>query len=149
MGLERCHKMLSDAAVAPGVGTFEPLEAGETAALLDLARVAAHAVERKAASLDCFSVRRALAETGASDRLVRSGTSSRASRQHRTEPRLPHDPLAARSSVARLGPSLPVWFADRVFRANVDVVRRWGRESLERVLGGPVVDEAGGHHAVT
>jgi hypothetical protein len=59
--LERCYELLAGIAVAQDIGPIEPLSEEEATAVLDLAGVVAHAVERKAAPLVSFSVGRALA----------------------------------------------------------------------------------------
>jgi len=68
--LERCYELLADIADGRDIGSVEPLGDEETTAVLDLARVAAHAVERKAAPLVCFALGRALASADAETRLV-------------------------------------------------------------------------------
>jgi hypothetical protein len=68
--LERCYELLADFADGPGTRSIEPLSEEETTAVLDLARVVAHAVERKAAPLVCFSLGRALADVDADARMA-------------------------------------------------------------------------------
>jgi hypothetical protein len=67
--LELCYELLADVAAARDIGSVEPLGEEETTAVLDLARVVAHAVERKAAPLVCFALGRALATADAETRL--------------------------------------------------------------------------------
>jgi len=61
MELERCYELLAGVAAGQSQGPIEPLSEEESAAVLDLARVVAHTVERKAAPLVSFSMGRALA----------------------------------------------------------------------------------------
>lgn len=68
MDLARCYEILSEATAEHGMAAVETLSADETTAILDLARVAAHAVERKAAPLVCYSIGRALADVDAQRR---------------------------------------------------------------------------------
>jgi len=68
--LERCYELLADIAAARDIGSVKPLSDEETTAVLDLARVAAYAVERKAAPLVCFALGRALAIADAEMRLA-------------------------------------------------------------------------------
>ena len=70
MDLERCYELLADIADGRDISSVEPLGDEETTAVLDLARVAAHAVERKAAPLVCFALGRALATADAESRLA-------------------------------------------------------------------------------
>ena len=70
MDLERCYGLLADIAAAQDIGPIEPLGEEETTAVLDLARVVAHSVERKAAPLVCFSLGRALADADADARMA-------------------------------------------------------------------------------
>ncbi len=70
MDLERCYELLADIAAGQDIGPVEPLSEEETIAVLDLARVTAHSVERKAAPLVCFSLGRALATADAETRLA-------------------------------------------------------------------------------
>jgi hypothetical protein len=69
--LERCYEHLADIAAAQGIAPIETLSEEETTAVLDLARVVAHSVERKAAPLVCFSLGRALADVDADARMAR------------------------------------------------------------------------------
>jgi uncharacterized small protein (DUF1192 family) len=70
MDLERCYELIADLAAAQGDGLIEPLSDEETDAVLDLARAAAHTVERKAAPLVCYSVGRVLVGLDPSSRLA-------------------------------------------------------------------------------
>ncbi len=70
MDLERCFEIVSEAASAGTSRPVEPLSEAEVTAVLDLARAAAHGVERKAAPVVCYAIGRALAEAGADDRLA-------------------------------------------------------------------------------
>ena len=70
MDIERCYELLAEVAIEQGAGPIEPLNEAETTAVLDLARVAAHTVERKAAPLLCFAVGRALAALDADGRMA-------------------------------------------------------------------------------
>lgn len=56
MDLARCLEILSDVAEARGAPAPAPLSEETTIAILDLARVVAHGVERKAAPLVSFVV---------------------------------------------------------------------------------------------
>jgi hypothetical protein len=67
--LARCYSILSGVAAARDLEPLGALADDETEAVLDLARVAAHAVERIAAPLVCFSLGRALADLGPAKRL--------------------------------------------------------------------------------
>jgi hypothetical protein len=67
--LGRCYAILS-AVGPPGSGALDAPTEAETTAILDLARVVAHAVERKAAPLVSFSVGSALAGLDAAGRLA-------------------------------------------------------------------------------
>jgi hypothetical protein len=68
--LERCYGLLAGIAVAQDIGPIEPLSEEETNAVLDLARVVAHSVERKAAPLVSYSMGRALAAGDADARVA-------------------------------------------------------------------------------
>jgi hypothetical protein len=68
--LERCYELIADVAAGRGHGPVEPLTEEESSAVLDLARVVAHTVERKAAPLVCYSVGRVLAGVDAGSRLA-------------------------------------------------------------------------------
>lgn len=70
MELERCYELLAGVAAGRDAGPIEPLSEEESAAVLDLARVVAHSVERKAAPLVSFSMGRALAGVDADARLA-------------------------------------------------------------------------------
>jgi hypothetical protein len=70
MDLARCYSILAGVAAAQDLEAPIELADDETEAVLDLARVAAHAVERKAAPLVCFSVGLALADLGPAERLA-------------------------------------------------------------------------------
>lgn len=70
MDLERCYGLLADSTAGQDIGPVEPLSEEEAIAVLDLARVVAHSVERKAAPLVCFSLGRALAEVDADARVA-------------------------------------------------------------------------------
>jgi uncharacterized small protein (DUF1192 family) len=70
MDLERCYELIADVAARRGDGLIEPLTDEEASAVLDLARVAAHTVERKAAPLVCYSVGRVLDGLDANARLA-------------------------------------------------------------------------------
>ncbi len=70
MDLERCYELLAGIAAAQDIGPIEPLSEEETTAVLDLARVVAHSVERKAAPLVSFSMGRALAAGDADARVA-------------------------------------------------------------------------------
>jgi hypothetical protein len=56
MDLARCLEILSGVAEAQGAPEPVPLSDETTVAVLDLARVVAHGVERKAAPLICYVV---------------------------------------------------------------------------------------------
>jgi hypothetical protein len=66
----RCYEILSAASARSGGGTLVAPSEAETTAILDLARVVAHAVERKAAPLVSYSVGGALAGLDAAGRLA-------------------------------------------------------------------------------
>ncbi|MCC6829863.1 MAG: molybdopterin-guanine dinucleotide biosynthesis protein [Thermoleophilia bacterium] len=62
MDLEQCRGLVADAVSRTGAGRpVDALSDEEVAAVLDLARAAAHGVERKAAPLVCFMAGLALA----------------------------------------------------------------------------------------
>ena len=69
MDLARCFDVIAEIAAGQGASSPEPLGAEERTAVLDLARVVAHAVERSAAPLACYAVGRTLAETAPAARL--------------------------------------------------------------------------------
>jgi hypothetical protein len=66
----RCYEVLSIASARAGGGRLVAPSEAETAAILDLTRVVAHAVERKAAPLVSYSVGGALAGVDAAGRLA-------------------------------------------------------------------------------
>jgi hypothetical protein len=68
--LERCYEVLGKLTAGQDIGPIESLSEEEAAAVLDLARVVAHSVERKAAPLVSFSMGRALAAADADGRLA-------------------------------------------------------------------------------
>ncbi len=65
MDLEQCYRTISEAATEHGLEPLEPLSDHEATAVLDLARVVAHAVERKAAPLVCYSLGQVLGDADA------------------------------------------------------------------------------------
>ena len=69
MDLARCFAVISEVAAAHGASSPEPLSADERTAVLDMARVVAHSVERSAAPLVSYAVGRVLAETAPTARL--------------------------------------------------------------------------------
>ena len=70
MDLERCYEILADTAEGYDVGSIEALSEEEAIGVLDLARVVAHSVERKAAPLVSFAMGRALASADADTRVA-------------------------------------------------------------------------------
>lgn len=69
--LERCRQLVEAAVVAHGhARPIEPLSDETVVAILDLARAAAHGVERKAAPLVSFMVGLALADATPEARLA-------------------------------------------------------------------------------
>lgn len=69
MDLARCYEILTAITTERHMAPVETLTTDETEAILDLARVAAHSVERKAAPLVSYSVGLALAEVDRASRL--------------------------------------------------------------------------------
>jgi len=69
MDLTRCFDVIAEVAAGQGASSPEPLGAEERTAVLDLARVVAHSVERSAAPLACYAMGRTLAETAPAARL--------------------------------------------------------------------------------
>ncbi len=65
MDLEQCYRTISEAASEHGLKPLEPLSNDEMTAILDLARVVAHGVERKAAPLVSYSLGRVLGDADA------------------------------------------------------------------------------------
>ena len=70
MELEDCYRILRDLAGETTVTPPVMLSEAETTAILDLAREVAHAVERKAAPLVCYSVGRGMSDAGDEERLA-------------------------------------------------------------------------------
>ncbi len=70
MDLEQCYRTISEAASEHGLKPLEPLSDDEAAAVLDLARVVAHSVERKAAPLVSYSLGRVLGDADADVRMA-------------------------------------------------------------------------------
>jgi hypothetical protein len=68
--LERCYELLGGLTRGQDIGPIESLSEEEATAILDLARVVAHSVERKAAPLVSFSMGRALASVEVDARLA-------------------------------------------------------------------------------
>lgn len=69
MDLARCFDVIAEVATFHGVAAPEPLGPDERAAVLDLARVVAHGVERSAAPLACYAVGRVLGASAPEARL--------------------------------------------------------------------------------
>jgi hypothetical protein len=68
--LERCYELLADVNARHGIGPIESLREEEMMAVLDLARVVAHSVERKAAPLISFWMGRAVASADTDARVA-------------------------------------------------------------------------------
>jgi hypothetical protein len=70
MDLARCFDLIADVTTGRALSAPEQLGPEERAAVLDLARVVAHAVERSAAPLACYAVGRVVAQADPADRLA-------------------------------------------------------------------------------
>ncbi|MFN8519880.1 MAG: DUF6457 domain-containing protein [Chloroflexota bacterium] len=70
MDLRHCLDLIAEVAAEHGLASPGPMGAEEREVLLDLARVVAHAVERSAAPLACYTVGRAVAQADATERLA-------------------------------------------------------------------------------
>lgn len=70
MDLRRCFEVMAEVTAERAVPAPELLTPEEQTAVLDLARVVAHAVERSAAPLACYAVGRVMAQADATDRLA-------------------------------------------------------------------------------
>lgn len=70
MDLASCIEAMSEVTTGHGAGRVQPLGPEERVAVLDLARVIAHSVERSAAPLACYAVGRVVAQADAPDRLA-------------------------------------------------------------------------------
>lgn len=69
MDLRQCFEAMAEVTVELGAPAPEPLSPEERTAVLDLARVVAHAVERSAAPLACYAVGQVVAGTDPAARL--------------------------------------------------------------------------------
>lgn len=70
MDLERCFEVMTEVAAERRHAGLEPLSANERTAVLDLARVVAHGVERSAAPIASYAVGRIVAGADAGERLA-------------------------------------------------------------------------------
>jgi len=70
MDLRRCFDLMAEVAAARQHASPEPLSPDERTAVLDLARVVAHGVERSAAPIASYAVGRIVAQADADERLA-------------------------------------------------------------------------------